>query len=190
MVTPAQFGAVGPVLTTITLIIILFESGTALELNTLRSAVGGALALANINFFLTMAAVAGVTYWLTDIGLIPALILGAIVSSISEMIVIPLVQQLKLRKETQTILSVESSVNDVLSIVITIALVAAYQLGEFQLATITGDLIASFLVGTVFGVIGAFIWAKLRFASPWKDRLSQPREIPAYNPEASHKKAG
>ncbi|MFC1907610.1 cation:proton antiporter [Chloroflexota bacterium] len=161
VITPAQFGAVGPVLTTITLIIILFESGTALELNTLRSAVGGALALANINFFLTMAAVAGVTYWLTDIGLIPALILGAIVSSISEMIVIPLVQQLKLRKETQTILSVESSVNDVLSIVITIALVAAYQLGEFQLATITGNLIASFLVGTVFGITGAFIWAKL-----------------------------
>jgi len=77
------------------------------------------------------------------------------------MIVIPLVKQLKLRKETQTILSVESSVNDVLSIVITIALIAAYEMGEFQLTAMAGNLIASFLVGTVFGVTGAFIWAKL-----------------------------
>jgi len=161
LVSPAQFGAVGPVLTTITLIIILFESGTALELNTLRSTVGGAMALANLSFFLTMAAVAGVTLWLTDLQLIPAFILGAIVSSISEVIVIPLIKQLRIRKESQVILSVESSVNDVLSIVITIALIAAYKLGEFQLAAITGKLIASFLVAIVFGITGAFIWSKL-----------------------------
>ena len=161
LVSPEQFGAVGPVLTTITLIIILFESGTALELNTLRSTVGGAMALANLSFFLTMAAVAGVALWLTDLQLIPAFILGAIVSSISEVIVIPLIKQLRIRKESQVILSVESSVNDVLSIVITIALIAAYKLGEFQLAAITGKLIASFLVAIVFGIIGAFIWAKL-----------------------------
>ena len=59
LVSTSQFGVVGPVMVTITLIIILFESGTALELNTLRSLVGGALALANISFFLTMGAVAG-----------------------------------------------------------------------------------------------------------------------------------
>jgi len=161
LVSTSQFGVVGPVLVTITLIIILFESGTALELNTLRSSVGGAMALANLSFFLTMGAVAGFAFWLTDLELIPAFILGAIVASISEAIVIPLVKQLRIRKETQAILSLESSVNDVLSIVITIALIAAYKLGEFQVAAITGKLIASFLVAMVFGVVGAFIWSKL-----------------------------
>lgn len=161
VVSTAQFGAVGPVMTTITLIIILFESGTALELGTLRSSFGGAMALANLSFFLTMGVVAGSALWLTDLELIPAFILGAIVGSISEMIVIPIVRQLGLKKETQTILSVESSVNDVLSIVITLALIATYKLGEFQLAAITGKLIASFLVAIVFGITGAFIWSKL-----------------------------
>jgi len=161
LVSTSQFGVVGPVMTTITLIIILFESGTALELNTLRSSVGGAMALANLSFFLTMGAVAGFALWLTDLELIPAFILGAIVSSISEAIVIPLIKQIKIRKESQTILSLESSVNDVLSIVITLALIAAYQLGEFQVAAITGKLISSFMVAIVFGVTGAFIWSKL-----------------------------
>ncbi|MBC8476995.1 MAG: cation:proton antiporter [Dehalococcoidia bacterium] len=131
LVSPANFGTVGPVLTTITLIIILFESGTALELMSLRSAVGGAMALATVTFFLSMGAVAGIALWLSDLELIPAFILGAIVGSISEAVVIPMVKQLRMRKDSQTMLSLESSVNDVLSIVITIALVEAYLQGEF-----------------------------------------------------------
>lgn len=160
LVSPLQFGTTGVILTTITLIIILFESGTALELGTLRSAVGGAMALSATSFFISMGAVAGLTLWLTDLELIPAFILGAIVGSISEAIVIPLVKQLRMRKESQTMLSIESSVNDVLSIVITIALIEAYRLGEFQVAPVTANLIAAFLVSIVFGIVGAFIWSR------------------------------
>jgi cell volume regulation protein A len=114
-----------------------------------------------VTFFISMGAVAGLALWLTDLELIPAFILGAIVGSISEAIVIPLVKQLRMRKDSQTMLSLESSVNDVLSIVITIALVEAYLMGEFQWVAVTGNLIASFLVAVVFGVAGAFIWSRL-----------------------------
>ncbi len=161
LVSPADFGAVGSVLTTVTLIIILFESGTALELMSLRAAVGGALALATVSFFFSMGVVAGLAVWLTDLELIPAFILGAIVGSISEAVVIPMIKQLRMRKDSQTMLSLESSVNDVLSIVITFALVQAYLIGEFHWAAVTGDLIAKFLVAVVFGVAGAFVWSRL-----------------------------
>jgi len=159
MVSPSQFGAVGPAFTTITLIIILFESGIALKLSTLRSALGGAITLAPFGFFLTMFVVAGFALWLTDLELIPAFILGAIIGSTSETVVIPLVKQLRMQEETRTILSVESSINDVLSIVITVALIEAYKLGEFQVASVTGDLIAAFLVAIIFGIAGAFVWS-------------------------------
>ena len=161
LVSPLQFGVVGPVFTTVTLIIILFESGIALRLSMLRSAIGGAMTLAPLSFFATMAVVAGFAIWLTDLELLPAFILGAIVGSTSETVVIPLVRQLIIREETKTLLSVESSVNDVLSIVITIALVQAYTLGEFEVAKVSGDLIASFLVALVFGIVGALIWSVL-----------------------------
>jgi NhaP-type Na+/H+ or K+/H+ antiporter len=161
LASPALFGAVGPVFTTITLIIILFESGIALKLSNLRSALGGAMTLAPLSFFFSMAIVAGFVIWLTDLELLPAFILGAIVGSTSEAVVIPLVRQLKIREETQALLSVESSVNDVLSIVITMALIEAYLLGTFEIAPVFGDLIASFLVALVFGVVGAFIWSIL-----------------------------
>ncbi|MFH1003580.1 MAG: cation:proton antiporter [Chloroflexota bacterium] len=161
LASPANFGEVGPVFTAITMIIILFESSTDLKLGTLRTTLGGAMTLAPLSFFLTMAATAGLALWLTDLALIPAFILGAIVGSTSEAVVIPLVTQLRSRDETRTLLSLESSVNDVLSIVTTIALVGAYSLGKFNIATLSGNLIASFLVATVFGAAGAFLWSIL-----------------------------
>ena len=161
MTSPALFGAVGPVFTIITLIIILFESGLTLKLRTLLSAFGGAMTLAPLSFFSTMGVVAGLALWLTDLELIPAFILGAIVGSTSEAVIIPLVKQLKVKEDTQTLLSLESSVNDVLSIIITVTLIEAYVIGEFEVATVSGDLLASFFVAIIFGVIGAFIWSIL-----------------------------
>jgi len=161
LASPDLFGIVGPVFTTITLIIILFESGLAMRLGMLRSALGGAMTLAPLSFFLTMAVVAGFAIWLADLEVLPAFILGAIVGSTSETVVIPLLRQLRIKEETRTLLSVESSVNDVLSIVITVALVQAYVMGEFEIAKVSGDLIASFLVALVFGIIGALIWSIL-----------------------------
>ena len=160
LTSPEEFGVVGPVFTTITLIIILFESGLSLRLGMLRTALGGAMILAPLSFFSTMAVVAGLAIWLTDLGLLPAFILGAIVGSTSEAVVIPLLRHLGVTEETKTLLSVESSVNDVLSIVITVALVQAY-VGKFEIASVTGGLIASFLVALVFGIIGALIWSVL-----------------------------
>jgi cell volume regulation protein A len=161
LASPSLFGSVGPVFTTITLIIILFESGIALKLNMLRSALGGAMVLAPVSFFLTMAVVAGFAVWLTDLEVLPAFILGAIVGSTSEAVVIPLVRQLRIKEETRTLLSVESSVNDVLSIVITVALVEAYVAGKFEIASVSGELIASFLVALVLGIAGALVWSIL-----------------------------
>jgi len=161
MTSPALFGAVGPVFTIITLIIILFESGLTLKLRTLLSALSGAVTLAPLTFFSTMGVVAGFALWLTDLELLPAFILGAIVGSTSEAVIIPLVKQLRVKEDTQTLLSVESSVNDVLSIVVTVTLVEAYVIGKFEFATVSGDLLASFFVAIIFGVIGAFIWSIL-----------------------------
>lgn len=161
LASPELFGEVGPVFATVTLIIILFESGLALKLSMLRSALGGALTLAPVSFFLTMGVVAGFGIWLAGLEVLPAFILGAIVGSTSEAVVIPLVRSMKISEETSTLLSVESSVNDVLSIVIAVSLVEAYVAGKFEIGPVSGDLFASFIVALVFGIVGALLWSVL-----------------------------
>jgi cell volume regulation protein A len=156
---PSLFIEIGPIFATITLIIILLECGFTLKLSTLRTAVPGAMALALVIFPLTMAIITGLALWLTDLELLPALILGAIIGSTSEAIVIPLVRQLKIREESQVLLSVESTVTAVLSIIFALTFIDTYQLGEFQVLDVTGSLIASFLVAIGLGVAGAFIWS-------------------------------
>jgi cell volume regulation protein A len=156
---PSLFAEIGPIFATITLIIILLECGFSLKLSTLRTAMPGAMALAFVIFPLTMAITTGLALWLTDLELIPALILGAIIGSTSEAIVIPLVRQLKIKEESRVLLSVESTVTAVLSIIFALTLVDTYQLGQFQVLDVAGNLIASFLVAIGLGVAGAFIWS-------------------------------
>jgi cell volume regulation protein A len=156
---PSLFAEIGPIFATITLIIILLECGFTLKLSTLRTAVPGALALALAVFPITMAIITGLALWLTDLELLPALILGAIIGSTSEAIVIPLVKQLKIAEESRVLLSVESTVTAVLSIIFALTLLDTYQLGQFQVLEVTGKLIASFLVAISLGVASAFIWS-------------------------------
>jgi cell volume regulation protein A len=160
-VSPSLFGPVGSIFTTITLVIILFEGGIALRIASIRSVLGRATLLSFLAFFFTMGVAAGLGIWLLDLEIIPAFILGAIVGSTSEAVVIPMVRQLDVEEGTRTLLSVESTVNDVLSIVITIALVQAYTAGKFEIAYVSGHLALSFFVAIIIGIAGAFIWSLL-----------------------------
>lgn len=53
-ITPAYLGQFGSVFTTITLIVILFESGTSLDLNTLKKSILEASLLTILNFVVVM----------------------------------------------------------------------------------------------------------------------------------------
>ena len=154
-----SFGLVGPIFVTITLIVILFEGGVALKLSALKSALSKAVKLAVTSFFLTMIVVGVTAHLLLSLEWIPSLIIGSIAASTSEAIIIPLINQLKTSEKMHALLSVESSINDVLSVAVTLALIGAYQLGDINVGMITGDLIASFLVAIVFGFGGAFLWS-------------------------------
>jgi cell volume regulation protein A len=153
------FGMVGPIFVTITLVVILFEGGIALKLSALRSALSKAAKLAVANFFMTMFMVGIIAHAILSLDWIPSLIIGSIAASTSEAIIIPMIKQLKTSEEMRALLSVESSVNDVLSVAVTLALIGAYQLGDIDIGIITGDLIASFLVAIIFGFGGAFLWS-------------------------------
>jgi potassium/hydrogen antiporter len=159
LVPASILGQVGPIFATITLIIILFEYGISLELGSLRHSVKGAVKLALLTFLVTMAVVTGLVSWLTDLELLPALILGAIISSTSEAIVIPLVKQLKIQEKSQALLSIESTITAVLSIIITVTLIETYKIGEFQVFRMVGNLLASFFVAICLGIGGAFLWS-------------------------------
>jgi cell volume regulation protein A len=159
IVNPSHFGAVGPVFTTVTLVVILFESGIGLRLDTMLRAMRGTSKLTVVNFFGTMVVVALIAWAFSGLDLKRAIMLGAIIGGTSSAVVIPLTQQLRLRTESRTMLILESAVSDVLCIVFALAILEAIKLGQIRFGFMVGHLISSFFIACLFGLAGAFFWS-------------------------------
>ena len=161
LVSPADFGSVGPVFTTVTLVLILFESGTGLRLETLRKALPGTLLLAALNFAGTALVVALAAWKLAHLGPMRSFILGSILGGTSPAVVIPMSAQLQMSDEASAMLFLESSVSDVLSIVFALALLDGLHLGSVRWGHVAGSVLASFLIATLIGVLGALLWSSV-----------------------------
>ena len=79
--SPDDFGKVGPVMTTVALTVILFQSGTELKLNKIRQAAGATLAIGLVTFLVTVliTMAVGLAYGLPTLH---SLLLGSILGNL------------------------------------------------------------------------------------------------------------
>ena len=159
VVTTKQLDQVGSVFITITLIVMLFQGGLGISLETLKKASSRGVALTIINFIVTMLVSSIIIFLMTRISLLLALMFGAIVGGTSSAVVIPLLNQLKIRSESSAMLVLESALTDVLCIVGALTFLDIYKGNAPNLFLEFGGVIASFLVAIVLGVFTACIWA-------------------------------
>lgn len=157
-VKPSDLGSVASVFTTVTLVIILFESGTQLNFNTLLNSIRGTAKLTLINFFVTMIVVA-LMGLIIKADILTSLMLGAILGGTSSAVVIPMVKQLKISEKGGTILILESAFSDVLCIVFAWAFMQAIESGSMNVGRVIGEIISSFILATVIGVVAAVLWS-------------------------------
>ncbi len=161
VVKPENFGSVGPVFATVTLIILLFEAGLSLDLDILRGAIRATLSLTITNFVLTMGGVAIAAHFFTGLGPQLSLMLGAIIGSTSPAVIVPLTKRLNMAQSTKTILFLESAVSDVLSIVVAIGFMDSYRFGTLRLGQMLGQIVATLLLAGMAGAASAFLWSVL-----------------------------
>ena len=161
LVRPQQFGSVGPVFTTVTLVFLLFESGTELQLGTLRNVLHGSFLLSILNFVATTAVVGFAAWKIAHLSPVIAILLGAILGGTSPAVVIPIAAQLKMGKHSSAVLFLESAISDVISIVLALALLDGLHAGNISVGKIIGSLLGSFLLASLLGAIGAVFWSNL-----------------------------
>jgi potassium/hydrogen antiporter len=160
-ISPASFGSVGPIFTTITLVFILFESGIDQRLEPLIHSLSGTAKITTYNFFATFALAGGIAYFNTDLGLIRSLMLGSIVGGTSSAVVTTLVRHFPMSERSRTILVLESAFSDVFTLAVPLTLLSAYKIGNFDIASMTGQMIAAFILAAMLGIVGAFGWSIL-----------------------------
>lgn len=161
LVKPDDFGIAGPMFTSITLIIILFEGGIGMNIPDLRKSVGGAMKLTATNFFVTMIVVALFAYLFLNLSLLASLALGATLGGTSSAVVIPMVRQIKISEVPKNYLILESALSDVLCIVFGLAFIEGISGGEVQPGLIAGKIISSFLLASIVGFASAIAWSSI-----------------------------
>lgn len=157
-VKPADFGKIGGVMSTVALVVILFESGTTLDIDLLARMLKTTLSLAIATFTVTVLLIAAVGFWVLHLDVRMSLLLGLILSSISPAVVIPIAKSLKMREPAMTVLILESGLTDVLSIVMVFSILDS-QAGTFQAPRMVGTVLSSLIFAGVIGMVGGLAWA-------------------------------
>ena len=158
IVTPQDFGKVGSVVATIALVVILFESGTSLNLGVLGKSLATTGVLSLWCFFLTAIIVALFGFYILDLSLLPAALLGVTLGGTSSAVVIPMVEALRLSEKPATVLVLESALTDVLCIVGVFALLQVYTQGGVEPGRLIGGVLAALIFAAVIGVLGGIGW--------------------------------
>lgn len=157
VVSPADFGRLGGLMSTLALVLILFEGGLSLSLDVLASALGQTLGLSLIGFATTVGVVWA--FGTFALGLDPALAfaVGAIVGGTSSAVVIPMVRQLGMGRVPETTLVLESAITDVLCIIVAGSLLASMGSGFVAPTRIAGGIIASLIAAAGLGFASALV---------------------------------
>ncbi|HCI12987.1 MAG: sodium:proton exchanger [Gallionellales bacterium GWA2_60_142] len=158
IVTPEDFGKIGSLIATIALVVILFESGTSLNLDVLGKSLATTGMLTFWCFALTTVIVSLIGYAALDLSLLPALLLGATLGGTSSAVVIPMVGALQLSEKPATVLVLESALTDVLCIVGVFALLQIYTQGGVEPGRLVGGVMSALVFAAVIGVLGGIGW--------------------------------
>ena len=153
---------------TLALILILFAAGLELDLRRAwRQFIPGTV-LAVLSYGLTMTGVLLFCEHVLRMPRMPALLVSAALACMSGSIVLPILDQLDLRKDLKTTLVIEASLGDGLGALVVGVLIGPAAGGVATAASgsaIFGGVIASFvfrfLLGFVIAIVAGFLWARL-----------------------------
>lgn len=149
----------GSILSAVTLVLILFESGSQISINNLKDSFKPSLKLTASNFVFSAIAVWLVGWLVLKIDPMISLMLGCVLGGTASAVVIPTVRQLKMSQKSATILILEAAIGNVFSIVLALALLEAIRSNRLEFGVIFGQIFSSFILATLIGLVGAVFWA-------------------------------
>lgn len=158
LVQPGDFGRVGSVMSQLALIVILFESGIALDPKVLVRIITPILRLTLVTFGVTVAAGFAVAYYGLGMSAMLSASTGVVLGGTSAAVVIALVKTMKMPDPMGTVLVLESALGDVLCIVILLGLLEGAAVGRVEPLKMVGHIVASLSMAAAIGLAGGLGW--------------------------------
>src|SRR5580704_7286743 len=143
------------------LILILFEGGLDLKLREIIKHFGSGLFLSLFSYILSMAAVALASRLALHFSWLNALLVGAVLGCISSSILLPVLQQVNLRREVKVTLLVESSLGDAFAVLAVTTLLDIASGGNATPKAVAWTLASSLILAVACGVLAGMLWSYL-----------------------------
>jgi cell volume regulation protein A len=148
-----------PFIASLALIFILFDGGIEFDIFGLARTIPKSMLFTLLVFILGMLLISGFTVVTLGWDLVHGLLLGAVVGGSSGAVVISLIEKTNTKKETKSLLTVESTMTDALVIITAVILIQLMTAGSTPAAgTVAGLFLSSFTIAIVLGLIAAFVW--------------------------------
>ncbi len=148
-----------PFMATLALIVLLFDGGMEFDIFTMARAITKSMLFTLMVFVLSIAAVSIFCVLVLDWSITEGALLGAIVGGVSSAVVIAMVERTGVKKETKSMLTLESTLTDALCIVTALILVRLIIAGQAPEAGAVLNLFLSQMsIAIVLGLLGACIW--------------------------------
>ncbi|MEZ4586135.1 MAG: cation:proton antiporter [Gemmatimonadales bacterium] len=168
VVSRAQLGEIAPFFGALTLVVVLFDGGSRLQLREISRAAPRSGLLAVAAFLISTLVIAFAGLGAQGIGLLPAswtwshmLLLGAILGGSSSIIIMPAMNVAKVRPAVANLVNLESAFTDAFCVVgaaVMIDLILQTMAGTGAVASPAAALGRSFGLGLAIGLVTGFFW--------------------------------
>ena len=160
VIKPEDISGYAPYLADLATILILFEAGLAMNLQKTFRETPRALMITLLHLcFCTTAVI--VFFMSVEIPTLYSALFGIMISGNSAAVLIPIIRSIKLREEVTTVITLESTLNNVFQVVSFLALVGIVASGSIDVFVIARDVAARFCVGGVTGFMFGLFWLKV-----------------------------
>ncbi len=165
--SPEDLASFAPIVTTFTLLILIFDGAFNINLSSLIREFSSSLILTVYNFVLSTVVVGGIFFYIQQFHLggttmMAAMIIGFSLAGVSSSFVIPILNQIRVGGKLFSRLALESALTDVFCIVATLSVIEVYTTGIFGAQDTLSYLVRLFAIAGFIGALGGIVWIAIR----------------------------
>ena len=156
------FGDYGLLLSTLALVLMLFDGGSHLSFDVIKTTLSRCVSISLITFFFTTLTTFLIIKFTLGYELLPSLFAGTVLGSISPAVIVPIIKMLNVSDRTKSMLVVESAITDVLSIIVSLGIIGAMTSTQDTLMGFIGmEIIARMICSILLGFGAAILWSAI-----------------------------
>jgi len=156
-IKPESLSTIAPIFTTFTLLFLLFNGALSIDLKSFAEGIGSGVSIGLFSFFISSIVIAGIFFFIFN-DIMNSLMLGFALGGVSSAFIIPVISQLTIKKKLYSVLTLESALTDVISIVFAITMIELQILKVFEIKNVLSQVAALFSIAGIVAILGGYLW--------------------------------